>query len=150
MSAFAAWSESIAGLAGDSIVLVLVAKWTVVLVMAWLAHATFAGGNPRWRVALWRATVVGVGLVALLSSAPPIVKYRLAPTGATAVQIVRSAAIAPAGKDRAVHEAVSVRDSIEAIDRAPALIAPAWTDGGTHSASISQGAEPVPDRKSVV
>ncbi len=79
MSAFSAWCQSIAGLIGESIVLVLVAKWTVLLVVAWLAHGMLAGCNPRWRVALWRATSVGVVLVAVLSWAPPIVEYRFAP-----------------------------------------------------------------------
>ena len=144
MSAFAAWSESFAGLAGDSIVLTLVAKWTVLLAIAWIAHGMLAGRNPRWRVALWHATVGGIGLVAFLSSAPPIVKYRLAPPGATTVQIVRSASIAAAGEDRAPKAAVAARDSIEAIDRTPPSTTPAWTEGGTHIALKSQRAEPVP------
>ena len=73
MNALSAWSQSVAGLAVDSIVLVLVVKWTAVLAMAWLVHGMLAGRNPRWRVTLWRTTVVGIALVALLSSAPPIV-----------------------------------------------------------------------------
>jgi beta-lactamase regulating signal transducer with metallopeptidase domain/peroxiredoxin len=144
MSAFSAWSRSIAGLAGDSIVLVLVVKWMVVLAMAWLAHGMLSGRNPRWRVALWRATVVGVALVAFLSSAPPIVEYRFAPAGPSAVEVVRSVSTAPAAKDRAAPEAVSVRESLEAIDPAPASAPVARTGGGTRPASNSQGVEPVP------
>jgi beta-lactamase regulating signal transducer with metallopeptidase domain/peroxiredoxin/protocatechuate 3,4-dioxygenase beta subunit len=144
MSAFSAWSKSIAGLAGESIVLVLVVKWMVLLAMAWLAHGMLVGRNPRWRVALWRATVVGVALVAFLSSAPPIVEYRFAPAGPATVGVVRSVSKAPAGKDRAAPEAISVRESIEAIDPAPAIAPVARTGGGTYPASISQEAEPVP------
>ena len=73
MNALSAWSQSVAGLAVDSIVLVLVVKWTAVFAMAWLVLGMLAGRNPRWRAALWRTTVVGIALVALLSSAPPIV-----------------------------------------------------------------------------
>jgi beta-lactamase regulating signal transducer with metallopeptidase domain/thiol-disulfide isomerase/thioredoxin len=57
---------------------VLVARWTLLLALAWLAHAALAGCNPRWRVALWRGAMLGFALVAALSMAPPIVTYRLA------------------------------------------------------------------------
>jgi hypothetical protein len=73
MNALSAWSQSVVGLAVDSIVLVLVVKWTVVLAMAWLVHGMLAGRNPHRRVAPWRTTVVGIALGALLSSAPLIV-----------------------------------------------------------------------------
>ena len=145
MSAFSAWSESLAGLAGDSIVLVLVVKWTVMLALAWLAHGMLAGRNPRWRVALWRTTVVGRrDWCAFLSSAPPIVKYRLAPAGAAAVEAVQSVSIAPARKDRGATAAVSAWESIEAIDGAPASTAPAWTEGGNHPGFDIARREPVP------
>ena len=81
MSAFSAWCQAIARPVGDSTVLLLVAKWTVLLTMTWLAHAMLARGNPRWRVALWRASLAGVALVAVLSWAPPVVKYSFAPKG---------------------------------------------------------------------
>ena len=31
-------------------------------------------GNPRWRVALWRGAMLGIGLVAVLAAVPPIVR----------------------------------------------------------------------------
>ncbi len=63
----------------SSIGLMLTIKWTVVLALAWLAHALLARRNPRWRVALWRTAMVGLLLVAMLSEVPPIVTYRLVP-----------------------------------------------------------------------
>jgi beta-lactamase regulating signal transducer with metallopeptidase domain/thiol-disulfide isomerase/thioredoxin/protocatechuate 3,4-dioxygenase beta subunit len=67
---------------------VLVAKWTLVLALAWLVHAALAGRNPRWRVALWRGAMLGVGLIAALALIPPIVRVPVvpAPPPATAVQ----------------------------------------------------------------
>jgi hypothetical protein len=50
MNALPPWYQSIAGLVGDSIVCLLVVKWTVLLTTAWLAHGRLAGGNPRWRL----------------------------------------------------------------------------------------------------
>jgi beta-lactamase regulating signal transducer with metallopeptidase domain/thiol-disulfide isomerase/thioredoxin len=148
MSAFVARSGSVAGLAGDSIVLVLVVKWMVVLAVAWLAHGMLAGRNPRWRVALWRTTVVGIALVAFLSSAPPIVEYRFAPAKPPMIEVVRSVKVAPAGADRAAPEAVSVRKSIEAIDPGPATARVVHTGGGIQPASKSPGAESAPSASS--
>ena len=52
----------------------LVARWTLLLALAWLAHAALAGRNPRWRVALWRVTAAGLVAVSLLAWVPPIVR----------------------------------------------------------------------------
>ncbi len=57
------------------------------LAVAWLAHGMLAGRNPRWRVALWRSAVVGVAMVAVLSAAPPIVKYHVVTDGEAAVEV---------------------------------------------------------------
>jgi len=73
--------ELSAGLLNLSSGLVLTFKWTAVLGLAWLAHAKLARRNPRWRVALWRSAVVGLALVAVLSSLPPIVRYRVSVEG---------------------------------------------------------------------
>jgi beta-lactamase regulating signal transducer with metallopeptidase domain/thiol-disulfide isomerase/thioredoxin len=70
------WSAFSAGLPDASIGLVLIAKWSAVLALAWLAHGMLAGRNPRWRVALWRSAIVGLALVSVLSLVPPIVTYR--------------------------------------------------------------------------
>jgi hypothetical protein len=45
-------------LGGDSFVVVLVSKWTVLLAVAWLVHAILSGRNPRWRVALWQGRAI--------------------------------------------------------------------------------------------
>jgi beta-lactamase regulating signal transducer with metallopeptidase domain/protocatechuate 3,4-dioxygenase beta subunit len=116
MSPFSPWSEFIVDLLGESIALVLVVKWTVVLTLAWLFHATLSRCNPRWRVALWRATVVGIALVALLSSVRPIVTYHLADRGGAAIEVVRSLPRGLAEEARATPEAVAVRASTEMID----------------------------------
>ena len=114
MSAFSAWLSLIAGPAADSIGFMLVMKWTVVLAFAWLAHGMLGGRNPRWRVAVWRTTVVGIALVALVSSAPLIVKYRFTPARPATVAGVQSDSVAHPGNDRAVPAAVAARGSIEA------------------------------------
>ena len=68
------WAGSLASLADGSIGLMLVAKWTLLLALAWLGHAALARGNPRWRVALWRGAMLGIGLVAALAAVPPLVR----------------------------------------------------------------------------
>ena len=73
MSAPSHWAGSLAGLADGSIGSMLVAKWTLLLALAWLAHAALAGRNPRWRVALWRGAMLGVGLIVAFAHVPPIV-----------------------------------------------------------------------------
>ena len=73
MSLFATSLEYLPRLQGASIGLVLMIKWTVVLALAWLAHAILAARNPRWRVALWRSAIFGLAIVAVLSASPPIV-----------------------------------------------------------------------------
>ena len=55
------WSMVIEGFArlGDApIGLVLIAKWTLLLGLTWLAHMALSGRNPRWRVALWRGEML--------------------------------------------------------------------------------------------
>jgi beta-lactamase regulating signal transducer with metallopeptidase domain/thiol-disulfide isomerase/thioredoxin/protocatechuate 3,4-dioxygenase beta subunit len=79
MSAFAIISEAVAHLSDAGTGPVLVAKWTLLLALAWLAHAALAGRNPRWRVALWRGAMLGVGLIVAFSLVPPIVRYPIGP-----------------------------------------------------------------------
>jgi hypothetical protein len=143
MSAFSIWSNFIAGLAGDSVIFVLITKSVVVLAAAWLVNGMLAGRNPRWRVALWRTTIVGLTLVAFLSWAPPIVEYRIDPAASATVEVVQSVSIAPAGNDRATPRSVSVRASIETADQTPAPAPLARTDDVSDTASISQPMAPV-------
>ncbi len=72
-------SAMLGGLAGAPVGVVLIAKWTAVLGLAWLAHRVLSGRNPRWRVLLWRGSIAGVGLVAALSCVPPVVRWPVAP-----------------------------------------------------------------------
>jgi beta-lactamase regulating signal transducer with metallopeptidase domain/peroxiredoxin/5-hydroxyisourate hydrolase-like protein (transthyretin family) len=58
-------------------------KVTALLALAWALHAVLVGRNPRWRVALWRATAVALAVVPALVVAPPVVTWRL-PKPATA------------------------------------------------------------------
>jgi hypothetical protein len=97
MSLLASWPDSSIGLA-------LAIKWTLVLVLAWLGHGLLARRNPRWRVALWRTVLVGLGAVAILAGVPPIVAYPLviahhpsieAMAPAPAAAIVGSPEVAP-------------------------------------------------------
>ncbi len=64
MSDMTIGSDLLSSLAETGTVAVLVARWTLLLALAWLVHAALVGRNPRWRVALWRGAIVGVGLVA--------------------------------------------------------------------------------------
>lgn len=58
----------------------LVGRWTVLLALAWFGHWALARRNPRWRVALWRATVVGIMGVGLLMLVPPLLTIPIVPT----------------------------------------------------------------------
>jgi beta-lactamase regulating signal transducer with metallopeptidase domain len=72
----------VAGLAESSVVPVVVLKMSVLLALAWVADAALAGRNPRWRVALWRSTVLGLALIPGFLALPPVVTWRLARTKA--------------------------------------------------------------------
>jgi beta-lactamase regulating signal transducer with metallopeptidase domain len=52
----------------------LLVRWTVLLALAWVAHAALARRNPRWRVVLWRAALVGLAAIGLFAFAPPVVR----------------------------------------------------------------------------
>jgi hypothetical protein len=78
MNAFSIGPEIIGGLVDASTGLLLVAKWTVFLALAWLVHAALTRRNPRWRVILWRGTMVAIAVAAVLSMAPPLVNYQVA------------------------------------------------------------------------
>ncbi len=79
MTVFSIVFDAVAHLANGPTGLVLIAKWTLLLALAWLAHAALAGRNPRWRVALWRGAMLGIAMIAVLAMIPPIVKYPLIP-----------------------------------------------------------------------
>ncbi|WP_165066674.1 carboxypeptidase regulatory-like domain-containing protein [Paludisphaera rhizosphaerae] len=57
---------------------ILVLKATAVLLAAWLTTWGLSRANPRWRVLVWRAAVVGLAAVVVLATAPPLVTWRVA------------------------------------------------------------------------
>ncbi len=85
MNAVAIGADLMSSLADSGVSCTLVARWTVLLVVAWLAHAALAGRNPRWRVALRRGAIVGVGLVAAMAMRAPIVSIPIVPAATQAV-----------------------------------------------------------------
>ena len=128
-----------AGWVDPPIGLVLAAKWTVILGLAWLAHGLLARQNPRWRVTLWRGAMFGVMLIAVLSLAPPIVKYPLAARGPAVVDLDRGIPTMPVRPDRRSPEAIAARAPAGAIDARPASSPVAGT------ARRAEPAPPVPD-----
>ena len=44
----------------------VILKITIVLSVGWIMHLSLVGRNPRWRVLLWRVTIVGILLVPAL------------------------------------------------------------------------------------
>src|SRR5271166_4897852 len=78
MNALVSIFGSLQGSAGAPWVLSLVARWTVLLALAWVAQAALAGRNPRWKVALWRAVAIGVAVIPTLACAPLVVRWQLA------------------------------------------------------------------------
>jgi beta-lactamase regulating signal transducer with metallopeptidase domain/peroxiredoxin/uncharacterized GH25 family protein len=69
-------SESIANAASG---LILVAKLTLLLSLAWLGQRLLARHNPRWRVLLWRGVLSGLVLICVFSIAPPLLSWRILP-----------------------------------------------------------------------
>src|SRR4051812_6408431 len=63
----------------ESVAAALVARWTALLTLAWLGHWALGGRNPRWRVGLWRAAVVGLAVIGLLTFVPPVLTIPVAP-----------------------------------------------------------------------
>ena len=55
----------------------LTVKLTVYLAVTWLAHAALSRRNPRWRVLLWRSSVVGFVVLAGFVYFPPIWSWPL-------------------------------------------------------------------------
>ena len=81
MNVFSIVLDAVAHLANGSTGPVLIAKWTLLLVLVWLAHAALAGRNPRWRVALWRGAMLGVAIIMVLAMVPPIVSVLIVTDG---------------------------------------------------------------------
>ena len=136
--------SAIAGWVDIPIGLVLAAKWTVILGLAWLAHGLLAGQNPRWRVTLWRGAMIGVVLIAVLSLAPPIVKYPLAPRGLAVVDLPRGIPTTQAWPDRVAPEGIAARAPTVSIDAKPASSPVVRIAGLTTPVGAVRRAEPAP------
>ena len=77
MNAMIWWAAGNLG-TGWPLLLLLIAKATVVLAVGWTVHASLSGRNPRWRVGLWRSVTVGLLVICGLAIAPPFWTWRLA------------------------------------------------------------------------
>ena len=67
-----------ADLATAPIEVILLAKCTILLALAWLVHVLLASYNPRARVLLWRATLIGLAALPVLACMPPILSWPVA------------------------------------------------------------------------
>ena len=124
MNLFLNWLDVSLGLREVSIGLVLIVKLTIVLALAWVAHGMLMRRNPRWRIALWRSTVVGLAVMPVFSACPPIVTYQhvtgerksavTRPTDSHS-EIARSTEISAARAVRPAPALVPVRERIDAI-----------------------------------
>jgi beta-lactamase regulating signal transducer with metallopeptidase domain/peroxiredoxin len=144
MSQFSnSWLEFSAGLLDLSSGFVLTVKWTAVLGLAWLAHAMLARQNPRWRVAVWRSTVVGLVLVAVLSSFPPFVRYRVSARGRAPVEVVRSALATTSIESQSAAAVVSEREPGATTRPKPAAVRSAPPVSGIDPDAGLRWADPV-------
>ncbi len=66
-----------------TLAIVLLAKITVLLAVAWCVHALLRRANPRWRVLLWRSTGSGMLLMVLLAACPPVWSWSVLPPETT-------------------------------------------------------------------
>ena len=57
----------------------LVAKATVLLAAGWLVHFALGGKNPRWRVLVWRTVSMGVVVLFALALCPPLWSWAVLP-----------------------------------------------------------------------
>jgi beta-lactamase regulating signal transducer with metallopeptidase domain/thiol-disulfide isomerase/thioredoxin/protocatechuate 3,4-dioxygenase beta subunit len=143
MNAPSNWAGSLASLADGSIGLMLVAKCTLLLALAWLGHAALARRNPRWRVVLWRGATLGIGLVAALTAVPPLVRLPIEPdtpralaerhNGIAVPSRLASAAVGPVtGLPGATHRATEAPAAVTLPGPAAAALpdpiaAPRWS-----------------------
>lgn len=86
------------------------ARITMVLALVWLAHFLMRNINPRWRILLWRAALLGLIGVAILALREPLLEFSLLPP------VPRSTAI----KESPTREAVDRINTTERTSREPA------------------------------
>ena len=83
--------HAFAELVGNELPLAIVVRITIVLAVAWTCDAALRRANPRWRIFAWRATAVGIVVVAAMSCRPPAITLALLPTGPAAIKNVETA-----------------------------------------------------------
>lgn len=69
------------------VVLIVVAKLTLLLAAAWIAHKALARTNPRWRVLVWRLAAAGCVVVAVLGVCPPLFQWAVLPADRAGGQV---------------------------------------------------------------
>ncbi len=83
------------GLSGPSLFAVLLtAKVTALLAIAWLVHLAFGGANPRWRVLLWRGVAAGTVTLIALALCPPLWSLAVLPAASDEVSEVAQLPVA--------------------------------------------------------
>jgi beta-lactamase regulating signal transducer with metallopeptidase domain/protocatechuate 3,4-dioxygenase beta subunit len=73
----------------------LAARWTALLILAWVAHLVLAKRDPRWRVLVWRSAAVGFATIVILKATPPIVTWRLPRAESMVVPVAASESVVP-------------------------------------------------------
>ena len=80
----------------------LLAKATLLLAVVWLIHVGLARANPRWRTLLWRATVVGLALMAVWSVGLPSLEIRIRASKSLATAVESPLPTAGAARESAI------------------------------------------------
>jgi hypothetical protein len=83
--------HAFAELVENELTLAIVVRITIVLAVAWTCDAALRRANPRWRIFAWRATAVGIIVVAAMSCRPPAITLALLPTGPAPIENIESA-----------------------------------------------------------
>ena len=109
MQAFIRELPSFADLVTAPIEAILLAKLSILLALAWLVHGMLATCNPRARVLLWRATILGVAAIPVLTCLPPILIWKVA------------------AQEQSIEPAPS-QSRVSVLDNAPVSMAPPLPD----------------------
>lgn len=107
-------------------------KATVLLACAWIVHAALRGRNPRWRVLLWRATLVALAVLPAAEWALPRLEVALVEETALPPQVapVTAETFAPRSEAFAPVEAPLRAADSHPIESAPPPFAlSAWIAG---------------------
>ena len=83
------------------IVLVLLLKLTILLGLAWVFHTWVGENRPVWRRLMWRTTSVGMLLLLVLATLPPLVSLDILPGANDNVDAVNMIANLPTGTNSA-------------------------------------------------